>query len=116
MSRPQTNEQAESANKELLNGITRKIEGAKGTWDEELPDILLASRTTVQDATGHTAFSLVYEFESILPVDIGIPSTKITYYSYSKHESDKRVNLDLLPQTRGNALLWSIAQKQRMTH
>ena len=58
VSRPQTNGQVESANKEILNSIKKKIEGVKGTWDEELPDILGASRTTVKEATGHTPFSL----------------------------------------------------------
>lgn len=50
VSRPQTNGQVESANKEIQNGYKKKIEGAKGTWDEELPGILLASRTIVKEA------------------------------------------------------------------
>ncbi|XP_057517925.1 uncharacterized protein LOC130798845 [Amaranthus tricolor] len=66
VSRPQTNGQVESANKEILN------------------------------------------------VEIGVPSTRVTYYSHAENEEDKRTNLDLLPETRGNALLRSIAQKQRM--
>ena len=75
VSQPQTNGQVESANKEILNGIKKKIEGAKGTWDEELPNILWASRTTIKDAIGHTPFSLVYGSEAVLPLEIGIPST-----------------------------------------
>ena len=39
MLRPQTNGQVESANKIILAGIKKKIEGAKGTWNEELPEI-----------------------------------------------------------------------------
>ena len=34
---------------------------------------------------------------------------------HNKNDNEKRVNLDLLPETRGNALLRSIAQKQKMT-
>ena len=45
----------------------------------------------------------------MLPVEIGIPSARVTYYS-------QRTNLDLLPETRGNALLRSVAQKQKMIH
>lgn len=113
MSRPQTNEQVDSTNKEILNGINKKIEGAKGSWDNELPSILWASRTTVKEATGHTPFFLVYGSKVVLLVEIGIPSTGITYYSHSENNNEKRVNLDLLPETRGNALLKSIAQKQK---
>ncbi|XP_057543365.1 uncharacterized protein LOC130821594 [Amaranthus tricolor] len=109
VSRPQTNGQVESANKEILNGIKKKIEGLKGTWDEELPGILWASRTTVKEATGHTPFSLVYKSEAVLLVEIGIPSPKVTYYSHDENEQRKRENLDLLPETRGNALLRSMA-------
>ena len=111
MSRPQTNGQVESANKKILNGIKKKIEGVKGTWDEEQPGNLWASRTKIKEATGHTPFSLVYGSEAILPVEIGIPSTRVTYHSHSENEQQKRTNLDLLPETRGNALLRSVAQK-----
>ena len=111
MSRPQTNGQVESANKIILSSIKKKIEGAKGSWDEELPGILWAMRTTVKDATGHTPFSLVYGSEVVLPVEIGIPSTRIAYYSYDENDAEKRINLDLLPETRGNTLLRSLAQK-----
>ena len=114
VSRPQTHAQVESTNKEILNDIRKKIEGAKGTWDEELPGILRASRTTVKEATGHTPFSLVYGSEAELPVEIGMPSTRVIYYSHNENEQEKRTNLDLLPETRGNAQLRSIAQKQKM--
>ena len=112
VSRPQTNGQVESANNEIPNGIKKKIEGAKETWDEELPRILWTSRITIKEATGHTPFSLVYGSEAVLTVEIDIPSTRITYYSHSENEEEKIMNLDLLLETRGNALLRSIAQKK----
>ena len=99
-----------AANKKILNGMKKKIEGEKGTWDEEVPGILWASRTTVKEATGHNPFSLVYGSEAVLPVEIGMSSTRVTYYSHKENEQEKRTNLDLLPETRGNALLRSIAQ------
>ena len=72
-------------------------------------------RTTVKDATGHTPFSLVYGSEAVLPVEIGIPYTRISYYSYEENDAEKRINVDLLLKTRRNALLRSLAQKQKMT-
>lgn len=39
----------------------------------------------------------------------------INYYSRSENDNEKIMNLDLLPGTRGNAFLRSIAQKQKMT-
>lgn len=115
MSRPQTNGQVESAIKEILNSIKKKIEREKRSWDEELPGILGASRTTVKKATSHTPFSLIYGLEVMLPIEIRIPSTRVTYYSYNENDNDKRVNLDLLPESQGNAPLRSIAQKKNGT-
>ena len=73
-------------------------------------------RTTMKDVAGCTLFSLVYGFEAVLPVEIEIPSIRIAYYSYEESNTEKRVNLDLLHETRGNALLHSLSQKQKMTH
>ena len=73
VSRPQTNGQVESAKKEILNGLKKKIEGANGTWDEELPGMLWASRTTVKDATGHIPFSLVYDLKRFSPWKLVYP-------------------------------------------
>ena len=86
VSRPQTNGQVESANKIILAGIKKKIEGAKGTWDEVFPGILWAMRTTVKNAIGHIPFSLLYGSEVVLPIEIGIPSTRIAYYSYEEND------------------------------
>ena len=46
-------------------------------------------RTTLKDATRHTPFSLVYGSEAVLPVEIGIPSTRIAYYSYEENDAEK---------------------------
>ena len=115
MSCPQTNGQVEYVIKEILNGLKKKIQGAKGTWDEELPGILWTSCTTIKDATCHTPFSLVYVSKAVFPVEIGISSTRVTYYSHEENKNEKKINLDLLPETKGNAFSRSIAQKQRIT-
>ena len=55
---PQSNGQAEAVNKVIMNGLKRRLEGAKGNWAEELPNILWAYRTTPRRSTGETPFSL----------------------------------------------------------
>ena len=37
---PQTNVQAEATNKTIVNGLKKRLEGAKGNWAEELPNLL----------------------------------------------------------------------------
>ena len=43
---PQGNGQAESSNKNLLDGIKKSLEKAKGRWVEEFPSVLWAYKTT----------------------------------------------------------------------
>jgi len=37
---PQSNGQAEITNKVIVNGLKKRLEGAKGKWAEELPNVL----------------------------------------------------------------------------
>ena len=46
---------------------------------KELPDVLWASRTTVKEATCNTPL-LVFGTKAVLPNEVGIPSTRVTYY------------------------------------
>lgn len=98
----------------MLNGIKKSLEGAKGSRIDDLPGVLWSARTTVKEATGHSPFNLVYGSDAVLPIEVGIPSPRMTFYDYEHNEEEKPVNLVLLPQTRGNALLKSIHNKLRV--
>ena len=39
---PQSNGQAEATNKAIVNGLKKRLDGAKGRWAEELPNVLWA--------------------------------------------------------------------------
>ena len=39
---PQSNGQAKAVNKTILSGFKRRLDGAKGNWAEELPNVLWA--------------------------------------------------------------------------
>ena len=43
---PQSNGQAKATNKTIVNGLKKRLEGAKGNWAKELLNILWAYRTT----------------------------------------------------------------------
>ncbi|XP_027362569.1 uncharacterized protein LOC113870170 [Abrus precatorius] len=57
---PQTNGQAETANKVILHELKRRLGSAKGEWAEKLPEILWAYRCTPQTTTKETPFRLTY--------------------------------------------------------
>ncbi|KAL0416177.1 UNVERIFIED_CONTAM: hypothetical protein Slati_3449600 [Sesamum latifolium] len=58
---PQANGQTEVTNRILLQHLKTRLDGAKGSWVEELPGVLWAYRTTPRSATGETPFCLVKE-------------------------------------------------------
>ncbi|KAK3037368.1 hypothetical protein RJ639_030466 [Escallonia herrerae] len=78
---PQTNGQTVVTNRTLLQGLKKKLNGAKGLWVEELPKILWAYHTTTRTATGETPFSLVFGTEAIIPLEIGLPSAWLVTYN-----------------------------------
>lgn len=44
--------------------------GAKGTWVNELPNILWASWTTPKTGSGESPFNMAYDAKAILPLEI----------------------------------------------
>lgn len=48
---PQSNRQAEAANKQILGALKKKIEDFRGSWTELVPDILWFNITTEKEAT-----------------------------------------------------------------
>ena len=74
---PQSNGQAEAVNKTILNGLRRRLDGAKGRWVEELPNVLWAYRMTPRRSTGETPFSLTYEAKVIIPTEVSLCSARV---------------------------------------
>ncbi|XP_021716728.1 uncharacterized protein LOC110684598 [Chenopodium quinoa] len=91
------------------------LEGTKGSWVDDLPGILWSIRNTTKEGTGQTPFALVYGSDAVFPVEVGIPSPRVTFYDFTQNDQMKPLALDLLPEIRGNALLRSIAYKKRIT-
>ncbi|KAK3014319.1 hypothetical protein RJ639_008890 [Escallonia herrerae] len=57
---PQSNGQTENMNRNILQGLKKKLDEAKGAWVDELPKVLWAYRTTPYSVTGETPFLLCY--------------------------------------------------------
>ncbi|KAK3015328.1 hypothetical protein RJ639_007271 [Escallonia herrerae] len=102
---PQTNGQTKVTNRTLLQGIKKKLDGAKGLWVEELPKILWAYNTTTRNPTGETPFSLSFGTEALIPVEVGLPSLQLTAYDSIQNEEALRANLDLLEERREQAAM-----------
>jgi ribonuclease HI len=81
---PQANGQVENANRTILDGLKKRLEGAKGTWPDILPTVLWAYRTTHRTSTGETPFSLSYGTEAVIPTEVyelcGTPKEPLVEY------------------------------------
>ena len=71
---PQSNGQAEAANKVIVSGLRKRMEEARDSWVEHLYSMLWGYRTSVQLSTGETPFRLTYGCEAMILVEVGEPS------------------------------------------
>ena len=93
---PQSNGQAEAINKAIVNGLRKRLDGAKGKWAKELPNILWAYRTTPRRSIRETPFSLTYGAEAIIPTEVNLCSARVTEFAPTKNDGLMVEHLDLL--------------------
>ena len=72
---PQSDGLVERFNHTLLNMLSIAAQDQERDWDVQLPLIMMAYRTSVQESTGATPFSLMFGREAHLPIDVmfGMP-------------------------------------------
>nr|XP_023903350.1 uncharacterized protein LOC112015208 [Quercus suber] len=95
---PQANGQTEVTNRTLLKIIKTKLDDVKGAWPEELPNVLWAYRTTARTPTRETPFRLTYGTEAVIPVEVGITSTRREAFNEEESDDLLRVDLDCLEE------------------
>ncbi|KAK3007588.1 hypothetical protein RJ639_013333 [Escallonia herrerae] len=104
----------EVTNRTLLQGLKKKLDGAKGLWVDKLHKILWAYRTTTRHPTGETPFNLAFGTEALIPVEIGLPSLRLLTYDPNMNDEALRCNLDLLDEQRDQAQLRLATYQQRV--
>ena len=103
MAHPQTNGLVEVTNRAMIRGLKRRVTNAKGTWVDELPSILWASRTTPKITTGESPFSLAFGTEAVLPPEVVFLTLRIENFKESTSDDELRTNLDFIEERRANA-------------
>lgn len=102
---PHANEQAKVTNWATLQGIKKRLDKDKGSGADELHQILWTYRTTPRIPTGKTSFSLAFETEAMIPVKLGVPSTRITNFDKQTNSERRLADLDLLHKARKKAYI-----------
>ncbi|GKV52265.1 hypothetical protein SLEP1_g58853 [Rubroshorea leprosula] len=111
---PQSNEQAESANKIVLRGLKTRVLAAHSNWVDELDKVLWSCRTTPSSATGETPFSLAYGAEAVIPVEVGLPSDRAGQHDDLNNEQLLRENLDFVEEVREMSRIRTVAHQNRV--
>ena len=101
-------------NRTLLKIIKAKLDDAKGAWPEELPNILWAYKTTARTPTGETPFRLTYGTEAVIPVEVGVTSTRREVFNEESNDDHLRINLDCLDEVREKASSRMTKYQQKM--
>nr|KYP52349.1 Pol polyprotein [Cajanus cajan] len=112
---PQSNRQAEAANKVILTELKKRLGDSKGAWAEELVEVLWAYRCTPQSTTKETPFRLTYGTEAMIPMEIGEPSFRRLHFDEASNDASLRVEVDVIDEIRDKARIMAEACKQRMT-
>ncbi|MCO5603808.1 hypothetical protein L7F22_057960 [Adiantum nelumboides] len=103
---PQSNGLVEKANL-IIAGIIRKmVESKPKRWDNFLDGAIWAYRTTYRDATQFTPFHLVYGQEALQPIELNIPTIKLTGRQEQNNDEawiDRLLNLVELEWKRESA-------------
>ena len=73
-SHPQANGKAEVTNQSFLKIIKTRLEGARGIWPNELPNVLWVYRTKIRTLTRETPFKLAYGSDVVIPTKVNLTS------------------------------------------
>jgi hypothetical protein len=67
--------------------IKTRLEGVKGLWLEELPNIFWAYRTTARTPIEETPFWLTFGTEAVIPVEIRVTSWRTNHHDESGNDN-----------------------------
>ena len=112
MEHPQTNGQAEFANKVILNELKKRLGSAKGKWVEELVEVLWAYRCTPHSTTRETPYNLTYGTDAMLPVEVRESTIRRELHNLKINKECLRTELDLLQESRDKAKIREEACKR----
>ena len=87
----------------MLKIIKAKLDEAKGAWPEELPNVLWPYQTTTRTPMGETPFRLTYGTEAVIPVEVGVASTRREAFHEESNNDNLQINLDCLDEVREEA-------------
>ena len=91
---PQSNGQTEATNKSVIYALKKWLSRAIGKWVEKLPRVMWAHRTMQKSSIGETPFNLLFGMESMIPIEIGLPTLWTSMVVQDSNKESLKANLD----------------------
>ena len=70
----------------IVNGLKKRLDGAKGRWTEELPNVLWVYQTTPRRSTSETSYSMTYGIKVVILAEISMLSMRVSDFSLASNE------------------------------
>lgn len=104
---PQCNNQAETINKTILDGLKKWLVAKAGRWAEELEGILWSHSTTPRRTTRENLFAIVYGSKCIIPAEVEFPGVRRRLLPEREDSNNLMLldELDLINKRLGQALI-----------
>ncbi|GAA0140256.1 hypothetical protein LIER_01637 [Lithospermum erythrorhizon] len=109
------NDEVEVMNRTIFPGIKKNLLESGPKCYEELDRVLWSYRTTPSSATGETPFSLVYDTETVLPLEVCLPNIRQIGFEEDQNNTRMRELLDFGDEERDRAIAKMQKYKQTMT-
>ena len=90
---PQGNNQVQASNKTLLKIIHRKVHKSGKDSYIQINPMLRAYKTPICTPMGATPFSLLYVFEVLLPLEVEIPSLRVSLHGLITDEDHRTMRV-----------------------
>ena len=88
-----------------MDELKKILDGAKGRWAEELPNVLWAYRTTPRRSTGETLFSLTYKAEAVILAEVNLCSAQVVEFDLAQNNKLMVKRLDWLEECQESAII-----------
>ena len=88
-----------------MNGLKKRLDGAKGKWVEELSYVLWTYWTTPHRSTRETPFLMTYGVDAVIPLETRFQTLKTSSFTLINNDRLLGKNLDLIEERKENDIV-----------
>lgn len=91
------------------------MDDSKGRWTEKLISVMWAYQTTLKRSTSKIPFSMTYEPEGVIPIEIGLPTSQTNQFDTKENDRVLTEHLDVVEENREIVSMELASYQQKIT-